>query len=38
MEIDFFGGEPLLNFEVIKETVAYGRKLAKKKNRNLYFT
>ena len=38
VEIDFFGGEPLLNFEVIKETVAYGRKLAKKKNRNLYFT
>ena len=26
IEIDFFGGEPLMNFEVVKEVVAYGRK------------
>jgi uncharacterized protein len=38
IEIDFFGGEPLLNFEVVKETVAYGKKLAKIHNRKLYFT
>ena len=38
VEIDFFGGEPLLNFEVVKETVAYGKRLAKIHNRNLYFT
>lgn len=25
LEIDFFGGEPLLNFDVVKETVAYAR-------------
>lgn len=25
LEIDFFGGEPLMNFEVVKELVAYGR-------------
>ena len=38
VEIDFFGGEPLLNFEVIKETVAYGKRLAEKYRRNLHFT
>lgn len=26
LEVDFFGGEPLLNFNLVKETVAYGRK------------
>ena len=25
LEVDFFGGEPLMNFEVVKELVAYGR-------------
>ena len=25
LEVDFFGGEPLLNFEVVKQLVAYGR-------------
>jgi uncharacterized protein len=25
LEVDFFGGEPLMNFEVVKKLVAYGR-------------
>lgn len=25
LEVDFFGGEPLMNFDVVKEIVAYGR-------------
>lgn len=29
IEIDFFGGEPMMNFDVVKETVAYGRSLEK---------
>lgn len=32
-EIDFFGGEPLLNFDVMKQTVAYGDSLAGKRFR-----
>ena len=27
LEVDFFGGEPLMNFDVVKELVAYGRGL-----------
>lgn len=38
LEIDFFGGEPLMNFEVIKELVAYGRKAEKVYNKNIRFT
>jgi uncharacterized protein len=38
IEIDFFGGEPLLNFDVVKEAVAYGKELAKAHHRNLHFT
>ena len=38
LEIDFFGGEPLLNFDVVKKTVAYGRSLEKEKNKNFRFT
>lgn len=38
IEIDFFGGEPLLNFAVVKKTVDYGKKLAAVHNKNLYFT
>lgn len=38
LEIDFFGGEPLLNFEVIKELVAYGRQKEKPLNKNIRFT
>ena len=27
LEVDFFGGEPLMNFDVVKKLVAYGRSL-----------
>ena len=38
LEVDFFGGEPLLNFEVCKELVAYARSIEKEKNKNFRFT
>ena len=38
LEVDFFGGEPLLNFDVCKETVAYARSLEKAHNKNFRFT
>lgn len=38
LEVDFFGGEPLLNWEVCKDLVAYGRSLEKKHNKNFRFT
>ncbi len=38
IEIDFFGGEPLLNWEVIKETIIYGLNESKKNNKNLRFS
>lgn len=38
LEIDFFGGEPLLNWEVVKETILYGMAESKKKNKNLRFS
>ncbi|MBQ7739699.1 MAG: thioether cross-link-forming SCIFF peptide maturase [Eubacterium sp.] len=38
LEVDFFGGEPLLNWEVCKELVKYGRSLEKKFNKNFRFT
>ncbi len=38
LEVDFFGGEPLMNFPVIKEIVAYGRELEKAKNKHFKFT
>jgi uncharacterized protein len=37
-EIDFFGGEPLLNFELIKELVAYAREEGAKYGKELMFT
>ncbi len=37
-EIDFFGGEPLLNLEVLKKTVAYGRERAGELGKILKFT
>ena len=33
LEVDFFGGEPLLNWEVCKQLVAYGRSIEKKYNK-----
>ena len=38
LEVDFFGGEPLMNFEVVKELVTYGRSLEKENNKNFRFT
>lgn len=38
LEVDFFGGEPLMNFEVVKETVAYGRALEKEHGKHFRFT
>ena len=38
LEVDFFGGEPLMNFEVVKEFVAYGRSLEEKYNKKFRFT
>ena len=38
LEIDFFGGEPLMNFDVVKELVEYGRKVEKQHNKNIRFT
>lgn len=38
LEVDFFGGEPLMNFDVVKEIVAYGRSLEEEHNKNFRFT
>ncbi len=38
LEVDFFGGEPLMNFEVVKQLVAYARSIEKEKNKNFRFT
>ena len=38
LEIDFFGGEPLMNWDVVKETVKYGREKAAEHNKNFRFT
>ena len=38
LEVDFFGGEPLMNFEVVKQLVAYGRSLEEKHNKKFRFT
>ena len=37
-EIDFFGGEPLLNFSVVKEIVAYGKQQAALQGKKFKFT
>lgn len=38
LEVDFFGGEPLMNFDVVKEIVEYGRELEKTTGKNFRFT
>lgn len=38
LEVDFFGGEPLMNFEVVKEIVEYGREQEKLNGKNFRFT
>lgn len=38
LEVDFFGGEPLMNWNVVKELVAYARVQEKIHNKNFRFT
>ncbi|MDR3209067.1 MAG: thioether cross-link-forming SCIFF peptide maturase [Oscillospiraceae bacterium] len=38
LEVDFFGGEPLLNFGVVRDVVAYARSLEAAANKNFRFT
>ncbi|NLT13781.1 MAG: thioether cross-link-forming SCIFF peptide maturase [Clostridiales bacterium] len=38
LEVDFFGGEPLLNWDVVKQIVAYAREIEKNKGKNFRFT
>jgi len=38
LEVDFFGGEPLMNFQVVKDLVAYGRSQEKEHNKKFRFT
>ena len=38
LEVDFFGGEPLMNFDVVKQLVAYARSIEKEHNKNFRFT
>ena len=38
LEVDFFGGEPLMNWEVVKGIVEYGRSIEKEHGKNFRFT
>ena len=38
LEVDFFGGEPLMNFDVVKQLVAYARSIEKEHGKNFRFT
>ncbi len=38
LEVDFFGGEPLMNFQVVKDLVKYGRSIEEKNNKHFRFT
>ena len=38
LEVDFFGGEPLMNFDVVKRLVAYARSIEKDAGKNFRFT
>ena len=38
LEVDFFGGEPLMNFQMVKDLVAYARSIEKEKGKNFRFT
>ena len=38
LEVDFFGGEPLMNFQVVQDLVAYARRIEKEKGKNFRFT
>lgn len=38
LEVDFFGGEPTMNWQVLKDTVAYARSKEKEYKKNFRFT
>ena len=38
LEVDFFGGEPLMNWDVVKQLVMYARSIEKEKKKNFRFT
>jgi len=38
LEVDFFGGEPLMNWDVVKQLVMYARSIEKEHNKNFRFT
>lgn len=38
LEVDFFGGEPLMNFDVVRKLTSYGRELEKKYDKHFRFT
>ena len=38
LEVDFFGGEPLMNFDTVKRLVEYARSIEKEKGKNFRFT
>ena len=38
LEVDFFGGEPLMNWQVVKDLVAYARSIEKEHGKNFRFT
>ena len=38
LEVDFFGGEPLMNWDVVKDLVRYARSIEKEKKKNFRFT
>ena len=38
LETDFFGGEPLMNFDVVKQTVRYAKEQAAKRGKKFLFT
>lgn len=38
LEVDLFGGEPMMNFDVVKRIVAYAREAEKAKGKNIRFT
>ena len=38
LEVDFFGGEPLVNFDVVKQLVKYARSIEKETGKHFRFT
>ena len=38
LEMDFFGGEPLMNWDVVKQLVEYARSVEKERCKNFCFT